>query len=182
MSFTFNNAVPEANNNPSDDQTEMLQNNVTHPKIWAVDHVAFNDNDAGKHLRVTFVTQNAAVAQVDPASTLYTGPGSASTNSQLLFRNADQIFPVSMVRAFGVFTGAGSVSATDNDFNVQSITGNTSTVTVELKSGAVTGNNVIIVTGNSAGSIPTAQFSNPNITISGNLAAGRKISFIVLQA
>lgn len=192
MSFPFNFNIPAAGNNPSDDQPEMLQNNQSSNSMWNVDHVSYNNNAGGKHKQVTFNTQNVAGAQVDPESVLYTNAGSASTNSQLYFRNADETFLVNPVRAFGVFTTSAAVASLNNSYNVTSISGDLDSVTVVLDTNAVTGNNIVVFTNfdqTSATATTSVRwsFTNPNLTLSkgGGFTswnAGRLISFVVLQA
>lgn len=59
MTFTFNNAIPSANNDPSADQPDMLINNQSNLSIWAVDHRTFNVANGGTHLQVSMADQAA---------------------------------------------------------------------------------------------------------------------------
>lgn len=52
--FTYNDLIPATNNNPSDDQPEMLKNTVSIENIIDVDHVGFNTNNGGNHRQVRF--------------------------------------------------------------------------------------------------------------------------------
>ncbi len=52
--FTYNNAVPDPNNDPSNDVTPMLSNAIKIAEIWDVDHVGFNVDEGGTHLQTTF--------------------------------------------------------------------------------------------------------------------------------
>lgn len=99
----FNKDVPASNNNPSDDQPEMLLNNIGIEAIWRVDHVGFNDADSGKHVKITFNDQSSPGAPTDPVSLLYTTTGVASTVSDMRFRNQNAIFPVNLIRAYCSF-------------------------------------------------------------------------------
>ena len=160
MSFTFYTDIPGANNNPSVDQPKMLTNNVTVESALNVDHITFNDADCGKHKQVTFISENAAGAQIDPASTLYTGAGSASTNAQLFYRNEDRIFMASPIRAFCTFS------------------------TVNVDTDPVTIANGFNIS-NVLGSLFTYSFTNPNIVITGltnNQRNNRITNIMVLQA
>lgn len=187
--FTYNRDIPFADNDPSDDQPLMQTNTNSTDDIIDVDHYSFETSNLdGWHRQCTFPAQNVAAAQVDPASTLYTNAdaSSASTNSNLWYRNADGIFPTSMVRACGAFTtqaSAGAVSL-NNGYNVVSITkGATAEYTIKLTAGCVTGDNVIVVTGESNDNNEvTYSFSNPNLVLTLNSnSAGSNISFVVLQ-
>ena len=65
-SFSFNTAIPANPNNPSNDQPDMLQNNVATDGILAVNHISFNALNGGQHTRIDF--------NVDPGFP-YTPPG-----------------------------------------------------------------------------------------------------------
>lgn len=52
--FMFNSSVPAAANNPSNDQSPMLQDNQSTLGILGVDHITFNLNNGGQHKQVTF--------------------------------------------------------------------------------------------------------------------------------
>lgn len=57
MSFTFNTNIPAAPNYPGNDQPKMLINNQSTSDLILVDHVGFNNTQAGKHNQVTFRDQ-----------------------------------------------------------------------------------------------------------------------------
>lgn len=61
--FTYDNTVPAANDDPSVDQTPMLQNAISIDSIIAVDHVGFNLLNGGYH---TVIHQTPQLA--DPAA------------------------------------------------------------------------------------------------------------------
>jgi hypothetical protein len=52
--FTFNTSIPAAQNNPSADQSPMLQNNLSTEMLIGVDHVTFNAMGGGEHTAITF--------------------------------------------------------------------------------------------------------------------------------
>lgn len=60
MTFIFNDGIPAAGNNPSNDQPIMLSNNVANAAIWEVDHIGFNTNGGGLHEQVTFLANQTA--------------------------------------------------------------------------------------------------------------------------
>lgn len=147
MSFTFSTTIPAAANNPSVDQPDMLQNNVATNGILAVDHITFNALGGGEHKQVTFNSKNVPVAQTDPKSVLYTNnitvatatnTISASTIANVFFRNQSAIFPVSMIRAFGAFDGAGNPL---NTWNMSCTRLGAGQYDITLATGAVTGVN-----------------------------------------
>ena len=117
--FTYNQNVPFATNNPSVDQPQMLINTVSDFGIWNVDHVGFNTTNiignpnasGGQHLRVTFNGKNPpGFTPTDPISALYTVNGVATNNSEMRFLNALNVaFPVSLIRAYGVFDTNGNI-------------------------------------------------------------------------
>lgn len=73
MSFTFNDAIPAAPNNPSADQPDMLQNNISTNAILDVDHITFNTANGGKHKYVRIPTPVAPVVTGTQEWEVYTG-------------------------------------------------------------------------------------------------------------
>lgn len=193
--FSYNNAVPDAPNNPSQDQPTMKQNTLSIDQLLAIDHVSFNEDDGGTHDRVTFSDKNAQGAQTDPSSVAYTASGSESTNAQLIFKNADSPFLVNAIRAFGVFTTVnvnGAVTI-DNGYNVASIvsSGLGFTYTITLSTTAIpvtstTANTLVItdintVVGGVSISVKTVASNVITFTMNTNIT-GKVISFVVIQA
>lgn len=109
MPITYTRDIPDAPNNPSVDQGPMKTNTNSIDSIIAVDHYTFADIPSGTHKQVTISGKNAAGAQTDPASAIYTASGTASTVAQLTYRNQDGIFPLSCVRAWVSFAGTAAV-------------------------------------------------------------------------
>ena len=117
---TFNSTIPAANNYPGNDQPIMLANNVSTAAWAAVDHVAYGQVNNGQHVQVRFPVDNTTQgSQTDPASVLFTVPGTASTVADLIFKNQNAQFPVNFIRAAGVATTAGLVAG--QSFNVTSV-------------------------------------------------------------
>lgn len=150
--FTYNNAVPDPNNDPSNDVTPMLSNAIKIAEIWDVDHVGFNVDEGGTHLQTTFSSKNAAAAQTDPQSILYTGNGTASTVADLFYRNQNGTFRPNILKAAGrirLRNGAGADTVISG-YNVVSATqGATSAsqtgITITLSTNAVVGATAIPV-------------------------------------
>lgn len=111
--FPYNNTVPGANNDPSVDQPDMLENfqsiggpSPTASGIIGIDHVGFNATDGGTHKQVTYSSNNVPGAQTNPASTAYTNTGTTTLVSENLFRNSLGKFPISAVKAYARLTTA----------------------------------------------------------------------------
>jgi len=92
MTFSFFPSIPAPNNFPGDDQPLMQINFASIGGLIAVDHVGFNVVNGGQHQQVTINNKNVPSAPTDPVSIIYTDSGSASTISQLLYRNQNAIF------------------------------------------------------------------------------------------
>lgn len=187
--FNYNRDIPNAPNAPSRDQPKMQVNTNSTDEIINVDHYSFESSGSrdGWHKQVTIPSQNAAGAQVNPASTVYTAAGTASANSDLRFRNASGIFPTSAIRACASFTAVGvnGAVAIDNGINVVSITRNAANQYVAvLEATVTTGNNVIVVTGQQTqGQSAGYTYANPNLTFNfgSSPSVGDRFSFVVLQ-
>jgi len=208
MSFTFNTGIPASNNNPSSDQPIMLTNNVSTDAILAVDHVSFNSTGSGgagasggQHLRVTYnsKTTPAPAAPVDPISIAYTADAtsaaavptaisSASAVAQNFLINQNGTYPLTSIKAFGIFTVTPALVtfAPDMAFNVVNITkpGPSAQIyVINLVSGVVVGTTVVpFITSTSNANIFTWSYAANTLTINaGTSSAGTKITFAILQ-
>lgn len=194
MSFTFNNAVPAAANDPSVDQPDMLINNQSTNSILAIDHISFNTAGGGQHKQVTFNNKNTPGAQTDPQSVLYTASGTASTVSQMLYANQNGTFQISAVRAWAAGVN-GTLSPPPQSYNVTSITRTSNGhYSVILQTNAVSSNNFAVVVNCSLSAAAGNPFIFAAYSITGtgtfNIVFGRNdigfadpsnFSFIVLQ-
>ncbi len=123
MPITYTLNIPDAPNDPSADQGPMQTNTNSINTLIAVDHYSFADTPSGTHKQVTLSGKNAAGAQTDPTSTLYTASGTASTVADLIYRNQNGVFPISCLRAWGyVSGGVGPAIIASQGVNVASIT------------------------------------------------------------
>jgi len=202
MTFNFNAGIPAANNNPSNDQPDMLTNNISTNAILAIDHVSFNDANGGKHKQITYVSKNTPGAQTDPSSTEFTADaatlpsiiGSASVIAQTFFRNQNGTFPLNAIKAGGVFTtvnntGVPVTITPDMSFNVDSVAkigvnANARIYTINLIAGAVIGTTVIVFTNMNTDQSITWTYALNTLTLTipvGAATAGNKISFQILQ-
>ncbi len=192
--FTFNDGVPSSPNNPSVDQTPMLQNNVSNVQIWDVDHVGFNStgsggagSSGGQHLQVTFNDKNVPGVVVDPISVLYTDDGTASTVADLSFKNQNGTFRISALKVLGVLTTVttNGVVVPDSAMNVVSVlsAGNGTVYTINLVVGATNGTNVMVFTNISNIGTTNWTFAANTLTlqISSGSTNSRKLSFAIYQ-
>lgn len=192
--ITYNNGIPAANNNPSVDQPDMQTNTDAIDTLIAVDHVSFNNNDGGLHHQVNFNNKNAQGSQTDPQSVLYTASGTASSVSQLVYKNQNAVLPISTLRAFAyvtVGTTPGFSISIANGFNVSTVTRiSTGSYNIVLTANATTGTNFAVIF--SSGPSQVTQSAALVYTITGantfNLLFGistrsdpKSFSFQVLQ-
>lgn len=185
--FSYNVGVPATNNNPSDDQPEMLINTQSIKNLIDVDHLSFGVNDGGTHKQVTIVSNNVPAAPTNPTAIFYTNTGDESLVSEAFFRNQKGIFNFSTLRAFGVFTTAigGASVPLDMGMNVvDPIAKSSSVYTVSLTPGVVTGTTVAVFLNHSSDSVLSWTYALNTLTISqdSGIAVGRKISFAIFQA
>lgn len=163
-SYSFNTNVPFATDDPSDDQPDMKINNQSTNDILAVNHVTFNTANGGMHTRVDYVNTltPGSVVDIDPISTAYTIPGVADpTHPQNVFTNSQGTFPLSALRAFGIF----SLTTTPTiiySYNVASIAFvATRTFNITLTANATSGNNVVcLVSMNTLRTAPSSVSSD----------------------
>jgi hypothetical protein len=192
MSFTYNQNIPNAPNAPSADQPLMEQNTNSNYNIWTTDHITFNNTTSGMHQWTQFPDFSSPVSPVSTASVMFPAAGSAlNTRAQLFFKNSNATFPLSMVKAFGVF--ATTLSPTNptltNQYNVASITGNSTgfgSYTITLNSNVTSSDNVAVflslnVGVNNAIAIPWSFASNVLTLTPALNTAGKLVSFLILQ-
>jgi hypothetical protein len=164
MTFTYNNAVPAANDNPSVDQPDMLINVQSTESLIAVDHISFNTANGGTHKQVTFNNVAAPGAQTDPQSILYTKAGTASTKAEMFFRNENGVFQVSPIKAWGFADSGGNIIGFQS-LNVASITpAGTGRYNVVLTANAVNSNQFAIKVSSFITSSANGTQSGYNIT------------------
>lgn len=78
-SFVYNRDIPNAPNDPSVDQPNMKINNNSIEDWSAVDHVGYNTSGGGRHLQVTFNSNNV--------------PGVFPVSPPILFTNLQNSIP-----------------------------------------------------------------------------------------
>lgn len=186
MSFPIDITIPDAPNDPADDQPLMKQNFININSYLQVDHVTAGAPGNGFHKEVTFYNKNAAALPVDPTSVLYTADGTASTVADMRFRNANGIFPVNCIRALVTFVSDTSVPAGNpfplvNSINVDKVERVASSIyKITLTSGATTGTNFAVYLQTSNGS--TSGYSvAANAINSVNIANGVTVNVMVIQ-
>ncbi len=144
MTFSFNDGIPATNDNPSSDQPGMLQNNVSTNGIIAVDHITFNLANGGTHTQVHlpgFTTPAVINGTATQGSVLYSQAGVADTAyATLTMKNARALnFPISLIRAYGVFDATGTPIGTQN-LNLTTAAPVASVFTMTIATGAINGN------------------------------------------
>lgn len=194
MTFSYNNAIPGANNPPTNDQPGMLQNAASIFSLVAVDHVGFNTAGGGQHLQVTFNGIHVPSAPTGLNSIGFTNIGVAKpASAQLFYQNQDAVVQLSAVRAWGYFPN-GATSLTQS-YNVVSTSQSGFNWTVNLATGAVIGTTFCVI----ASAYPLPSFPNHNCiatinstgantftlatsdVVTGNNAVAGGVTFVVLQ-
>lgn len=178
--FPYNNTVPGANNDPSVDQPDMLENfqsiggpAPTTSGIIGVDHVGFNATDGGTHKQVTYSSNNNPGVQTNPASTAFTRQGTTTVSAENLFRNSLGTFPLSAIKGFARFLTASSGATVPvvMGFNAgvlvgRNVVGSTATYTITFTSGSIIANKAaVFLTFSDYRAITTDQY---NYSISGD--------------
>jgi len=195
MSFPFTPTAPASSQPPRLSQPIMQQNFNSIFNILPVDHIGFGNSTGGQHKQTTFPN---FVAPSDPTGTTtiaFPNAGIADpTNGQYYFINQNATFPLSMVKAMGVFAPATGVIPLLNGYNIVSISGSGSTLSrtyiITLKTNCCFGNNVIVLkTANIENVVTrfTYTFANPTLTFTFTAVDASTplpatlISFAVLQ-
>lgn len=139
MSFNYNTGIPAAQNNPSNDQPNMLTNTDSINNWVQVDHIGFNDAvNSGKHKEVTLNGNHPPGTPSVGDSVVYTNPGTAdATKPQLFWKTstATTNFLLSGMRAWAFCNAAGVINS--QKFNVTSVVVAAGVATVTLPAGVV---------------------------------------------
>lgn len=159
--YPINTQIPNAPNDPADDQPEMKKNYANIAGFLQVDHVAAGTNPgAGYHKQVRFFSPNIPAAIGNPTeSVAFTAnaaalggnaQGTASTIVQEFYRSQSGIFPVVAIKAFAYITVVLGPNPTlqtrSNTFNVTSVNRTTSgNYQVVLATSATNSNNYSIL-------------------------------------
>lgn len=200
-SFTYYSNIPNAPDNPSFDQPLMQINSQSINSLMAVDHVTFNTTgptapsagqSGGQHLQVTFNSKNVpGGAPTDPVSIMYTNSGTASSVSEVFYRNQNAIYQAMPIKAWGYANSAGIISSQSS--NVTSAVRNSlGNYTVTLSANAVSSSNFAVIVNCTLSTDNFFIFAAYSITGTGtfNLLFGRNdigfkdptsYSFIVIQ-
>lgn len=126
MSFTFYDTIPNAPDNPSDDQPLMKQNNISAKGILAVDHITFDASNGGTHLQVHlpgFTAPAVVNGSATQGSVVYSKAGVAdAAYAQLSFKNAHNFdMPLNLIKAYRTCDVTG-VPINLQTINVSSVT------------------------------------------------------------
>ncbi|MEO8253187.1 MAG: hypothetical protein ABI554_02285 [Flavobacterium sp.] len=109
--YTFDSTIPFAQNNPSVDQPKMLANNVSTAGIFTQDHIGFNANNGGTHLQNSYTNFSPGTlitgSSANEPSVTYPAAGVAdNTRAQYYFKNSNNTYPMSCMRAWAFCSGA----------------------------------------------------------------------------
>ncbi len=192
MPITYTRDIPDAPNNPSVDQGPMKINTNSIDTIIAVDHYTFADVPSGTHKQVTLSGKNVPLAPTDPVSVVYSNSGTASTASQLNYRNQNGIFPLSCVRAWASFAGASGAILGSQAVNatVARVSAGVYTVTVTANALSTVNYAVLLSATNFNPTIlhicgyaitSATQFTITTELFSGSPSDPSQVSFMVLQ-
>jgi len=178
LTYTLN--IPDAPNNPSNDQPNMKTNTNSISDIIDVDHYTFDKTPSGKHRQVTLAGKNVAGVQADPASTIYSDSGIANTVAELRYRNQSGIFPLSLIRAYGIIQNGAIVGS--QSINVSAVAAPVgSSTTVTLTSNAVTGTSYgVLALSTVSTAVTYTILSSTQFRISG-AGPANTVTFVVFQ-
>jgi hypothetical protein len=190
MPFDFTNTTPAASEAPAQSQPKMLQNFQSTETILAVDHVTFNNATGGQHKQVTYVDILTPAAPTGDTSIGYADEGVADPGTpEHYWKNRNATFPLSAIKAFGVFVGQLRVPNPMvpilNGYNILSIAYAfpSEIYTITLKSGVTSTDNVAIFIMDSKGNTYgyTSFSSSSGVLTLAPLLTGNTISFLILQ-
>lgn len=147
MSISYNLNIPDAPNNPSDDQPLMQINTNALDTIIAIDHISFNTANGGNHQQVhlpSFTNPSVVNGTATQGSVIYSAAGTADTaRAQIFYKNAFGVaLPISPIKAFGSFDGAG---VTLNSINVTAVRNSQGNFTLTITANAITGTNYSVL-------------------------------------
>ena len=147
--FSYNDAVPATNNDPSVDQPDMLINTVSIEGIWNEDHIGFNLENGGTHQFLRFYSNPNYIIPVGTptgnAAFIYMNAGTASSAAQEFMINANATYQVSPIKAWAFVDTTGAVLG-GQSVNVSSVTHNSlGNYTIVLTTNATTGTNFAVV-------------------------------------
>jgi len=171
--YSYNASIPQATDNPSVSQGQILTNMSSISGLISEDHIGFNTANGGLHEQVTLPANNVPGAQSGLASTIYSNPGVANTNASMLFFKNSQAtvgapaLLLSCIRAYASFNGqGGNPITTTQKWNVTSI-GHSGTghYEITIDSGALTGSSFGVLS--NAGTASNGAILNSNYAITG---------------
>ena len=131
--------IPLAPDLISVSQGDLLGNNQGYVDTFAVDHGAYNDPQAGKHLKSTYPVRGSDPVTLAGEGDVYTKDSTAKPGrTDLYYRYqtavgtsmTGQVFPLNFVKAFGKADTAGTIAGTAFNATVSAISGNVWTITI----------------------------------------------------
>ena len=196
--FLYNENIPAAGNNPSNDQPLMYINTNSIDALIAVDHVSFNADSGGQHVQVTYTAPiNRPTIGSDKTfcieyTSIFTPQGSDVQNGLVQeYLTIPQVgaaiptFPISGIKAMCSFNANAGSSTISNSFNISSFTYTVPNYVFTLQSGILsTSQQAIVLITDSLGGSATYTYTaatNPTLSIGAIRGAAHQVSFIVLQ-
>jgi len=172
--FTYFDNIPAGPNNPSVDQPNMQTNTNSTDGIINVDHYSFEQSNLdGWHKQVTLPANNVPGAQTGLASTVYSDVGiSVPTKSQLYFRNSATIYPLSLCKAYALFSinGNGPSVTPINTYNCSVALLGTRRATITISANVFSNDDVgVLMSNNNARGMASYTFVNPTLTFTSDL-------------
>lgn len=183
--YPYTNNIPNPVHIPAIDVPNMQTNSNSISGIWTSDHVGFGVSGSGYHTKVTIFDETTPATPVDPVSIIYTQPGSAAPQAELVYTNANGPTLLNGIKAFGSFAYNGSSFGNQSNCTALSISvvGGTATATITITSGIVSGSNAIVIVQSSITSVlKSYAFSNPTLTITYGAGIPCALEFVILQA
>jgi len=182
MSISYNNGIPDAPNNPSNDQPLMKQNTDSIDQLIAIDHVSFNSSNGGFHKKVSLNNVATTSAPTDPVSIVYTDYTTINpAKPQLFFRNSNSPYPIGAIKAFGSFVTAAAPTFVTQQ-NCASIARAVNNYTITLNANVTSGNNVAVFVMPQVNTlINNYSFAAGVLSIVTNMPDGIQINFLILQ-
>lgn len=99
--IVYNNNIPQAIDEPSDSQPQLLENTNSVETFLEVNHVTFVEDDYGKHKFVTMPLQVADPTTLATEGAIYAATGNYSGILELFFRRPSDATPIPFTETNG---------------------------------------------------------------------------------
>ena len=115
--MTFNANIPMAGDIPSQSQRQILANFTALNTVFAVDHLAFNAINGGKHNQSTYLTGGAPGNLAGEGTVYVDNPGGTRQYAYFQRESSGVSIPFSMIGGFATFTGGAGTAIAGTSFN-----------------------------------------------------------------